>query len=195
MKKYGKIFLGLISLILIITIPILIYEKFENETKKISDAERFNKEYPEVSKDNIFYYSNTTEIINVLQNGTGVIFFSFPECIWCESYASMLNEIAKENNIEKIYYLNILNDRKNETKDYRTITRLLDKNMLCDDEGNKKIYTPDVTIVKNGKIIGHDNESSVITECGITPEDYWTTDKKEALNNKLTNYFNELNKK
>ena len=104
----------------------------------------------------------------------------------------MLNNIASEAGIEKIYYLNILNDRKNETKDYQTITKLLDENMLCDDEGNKKIYTPDVTIVKNGKIIGHDNESSVITECGITPQDYWTNEKKEALKTKLTNYFNEL---
>lgn len=195
MKKCGKILLGIVSLLMIITIPILIYDKFENEAKKISDAEKFNKEYPEVSKNNIFKYSNTTEIINILENGTGVIFLSFPECKWCSSYAKMLNEIAKESEIEKIYYLNILNDRKNDTKDYRTITKLLDNNMLCDDEGNKKIYTPDVTIVKNGKIIGHDNETSVITECGITPKDYWTTEKKEALKIKLTNYFNELKEK
>lgn len=192
MKKFGKIFLGILSLILIITIPIIIYEKFENDTNKITDAERFKKEYKEVGVDNVFIYSNTTEIIKILKDGTGVIFFGFPECKWCQAYVPMLNEMAKEAGIEKIYYLNILNDRKNETKDYKTITKLLDNNMLCDDEGNKKIYTPDVTIVKNGKIIGHDNESSVITECGVTPKNYWTSEKKEMLKNKLINYFNEL---
>ena len=192
MNKYGKILVGIVALLLIITIPILIYEKFENENNKITDAEKFKKEYPGVTENNIFVYSNTTEIINILKNGTGVIFLGFPDCKWCQTYAPMLNNIASEAGIEKIYYLNILNDRKNETKDYQTITKLLDENMLCDDEGNKKIYTPDVTIVKNGKIIGHDNESSVITECGITPQDYWTNEKKEALKTKLTNYFNEL---
>ena len=195
MKKYKKIFLGIISLILIISIPILIYNKFENENNKISDAQKFSKEYPKVDKDNIFIYSNTTEIINILKNGSGVIFLGFKDCKWCQYYAPVLNDIAKESGIEKIYYLNILNDRKNETKDYLTITKLLDNNMLCDDEGNKKIYTPDVTIVKNGKIIGHDNESSVITECGITPEEYWTEEKKEDLKTKLTQYFSELNEK
>jgi len=192
MNKYGKILVGIVALLLIITIPILIYEKFENENDKMTDAEKFKKEYPGVTENNIFVYSNTTEIINILKNGTGVIFLGFPDCKWCQTYAPMLNNIASEAGIEKIYYLNILNDRKNETKDYQTITKLLDENMLCDDEGNKKIYTPDVTIVKNGKIIGHDNESSVITECGITPQDYWTNEKKEALKTKLTNYFNEL---
>ena len=192
MNKYGKILVGIVTLLLIITIPILIYEKFENENNKMTDAEKFKKEYPGVTENNIFVYSNTTEIINILKNGTGVIFLGFPDCKWCQTYAPMLNNIASEAGIEKIYYLNILNDRKNETKDYQTITKLLDENMLCDDEGNKKIYTPDVTIVKNGKIIGHDNESSVITECGITPQDYWTNEKKEALKTKLTNYFNEL---
>ena len=157
MNKYGKILVGIVALLLIITIPILIYEKFENENNKITDAEKFKKEYPGVTENNIFVYSNTTEIINILKNGTGVIFLGFPDCKWCQTYAPMLNNIASEAGIEKIYYLNILNDRKNETKDYQTITKLLDENMLCDDEGNKKIYTPDVTIVKNGKIIGHYN--------------------------------------
>lgn len=192
MKKCEKILLGIISLVLIIAIPILIYDKFEDNTKKISDAEKFKKEYPSVSKENIFMYSNTTEVINILKNGTGVIFFAFPECKYCETYASILNETAKETGIDKIYYLNILNDRKSETKDYITITNLLKDYIICDDEGNKRIYSPDVTIVKNGKIIGHNNESSLITECEISSKNYWTNEKKEALKNKLKIYFNEI---
>ena len=62
MNKYGKILVGIVTLLLIITIPILIYEKFENENNKMTDAEKFKKEYPGVTENNIFVYSNTTEI-------------------------------------------------------------------------------------------------------------------------------------
>ncbi len=64
---------------------------------------------------------------------------------------------------------------------------------MYDNEGDKRIYVPDITFVLNGKIIGHDNETSVVTEADGTPEEYWTEQKKDDLRNKLTKSFKVLN--
>ncbi len=192
MKKIKKILIGSIVLIGIISISILIYKKFENNNTILTDAEKFKKEYSGVSDNNVFVYSNIESVIKILENGTGVIYLGFPECQWCQSYVKILNETAKENNIEKIYYVNILEDRKNNTKNYKKLIEILNDNLLYDDEGNHRIYVPDVTIVNKGNIIGHDNESSVITDDTLTPETYWNNERISNLKNKLKESFNKL---
>lgn len=193
-NKYIKLISTIIILIIIVSISILIYKKFENNQKIQKDNEKFKTEYPKVDKDNLFIYSDINTIINIIENKTGIIYIGFPECIWCQAYVPILNEAAKEEGIEKIYYLNILEDRKNNTINYQKLLNLLDANLLFDDEGNKRIYVPDVTIVKNGKIIGHNNESSIITEKDQTPEEYWTEERKKLLKENLKESFKKLEK-
>ena len=43
----------------------------------------------------------------VLNNKTGIIFFCNPGSDWCQYYAKILDDIAVENDIEKIYYTDI----------------------------------------------------------------------------------------
>lgn len=193
-NKLVKYLMILFSLILIIVVSIMIFRKFEKSPSKMTDGEKFANEYANVNKDNLFVYSTGAEIIKMLQNGTGVIYLGFPECKWCQAYVPMLNEVAEENGIKKIHYFNILEDRKNNTSTYKKIVEILNENLLYDDEGNKRIYVPDVTIVNKGNIIGHDNESSVVTESDGTPKEYWTKEKQETLKNKLKTYFEEINK-
>lgn len=76
-----------------------------------NDAKKFDKEYS-VGEDNPFVYRNAKEVVDILKNGTGVVYMGFPECPWCQAYVKMLNETAKEKGMEKIYYLNIKNDEK-----------------------------------------------------------------------------------
>lgn len=194
-NKLVKYLVILLSLVAIVVISILIFKKFENNdvtNNKPSAAEKFAKEYTNVSKNNVFVYSTGAEILKILENGTGVIYLGFPECQWCQSYVPILNETAKEAGIEKIHYFNILEDRKNNTAVYKKIVKLLNENLLYDDEGNRRVYVPDVTIVNKGTIVGHDNESSLVTESDGTPNEYWTKEKKEALKTRLTTYFNKI---
>lgn len=192
-NKLKKYLIGILSLVFIVGVSIIIFKKFENVDRTITDKEKFAKEYLNIKKDNLFVYSTANEIIKILENGTGVVYLGFPECKWCQAYVPLLNEAAKEAGIEKIHYFNILEDRKNNTTNYKKIVELLNENLLYDDEGNRRVFVPDVTVVKKGQIIGHDNESSVVTENDGTPETYWTKEKKEALKNKLKSYFEEIN--
>lgn len=175
----------------LIIMSIFILTGCNKKEETISDAQKFASEYKSVSEDNIFAYKSAEEIIKILENGTGIVYLGFPECKWCQAYVPVLNEVAKSNGIKKIFYFNISEDRKNNTENYQKIVELLDDNLLYDDEGNHRVYVPDVSIVINGKITNHDNETSVIKE-DITPEEYWTKDKTDALKNKLDSYIKPL---
>ena len=130
------------------------------------------------------------EIINILEHGTGIVYLGFPECPWCEAYVVLLNEIAKNEGIEKIYYYNIREDRKNNTEFYQKVVSILNDYLNYDEEGKRRIFVPNVTFVKEGKIIFNDNETSLISEG--TPSEYWTEEKKKLFNEKLRKNINEL---
>lgn len=174
--KYGIIFFVVLALFL------LVYFVFIKNND--SDAVRFQREYTQVDKDNVFVYRDEDEIIKILKNGTGIVFLGFPECPACQAYVKMLNDVAKSEGIEKIYYYNIKNAREENTEGYKEIVELLGENLLFDEEGNRRVYVPDVTFVLDGNIVLHDNESSVLDK-GVTPTEYWTDKRKENLRKKL----------
>ena len=157
-----------------------------------NDAKKFDREYL-VGEDNPFVYRDAKEVVDILKNGTGVVYMGFPECPWCQAYVKMLNETAKEKGMEKIYYLNIKNDREKNTKEYQEIVELLRGKLAYTDEGKEKVYVPYVAFVVNGKIIDHDSETSDIKE-DITPEQYWNREQKERLQVKLGTLMELVNK-
>lgn len=184
--------LMIITIIVIAVVGALgIYYFFKEDNSNIKVTNSFHKEYTLVGEDNVFVYKNIDEVITLLESGTGVLFLGFPECPWCQHYVKYLNEVAKSNKYKEIYYFNIKNDRYSNTVKYQKIVSLLGEKLLNDDAGNKRVFVPDVTFVKDGKIIGHDNETSVIN-IDIAPTDYWTTEKENALKLKLNEYFSLL---
>ena len=158
---------------------------------KVTDASKFKEEYSNVSEDNVFVYRTDKEVIDILKHGTGIVYLGFPECPWCQAYVSYLDEVTKETKIEKIYYLNILEIRKNNTKEYQEIVSLLDNYLSYDEEGKKRIYVPAVVAVKEGEIIGFDDETSHDTKGYETPEEYWKNEDLDGLKAKLEKMFSE----
>lgn len=158
---------------------------------KVTDANKFKEEYSNVSEDNVFVYRTDKEIIDILKHGTGIVYLGFPECPWCQAYVSYLDEVAKETKIEKIYYLNILEIRKNNTREYQEIVSLLDNYLSYDEEGKKRIYVPAIVAVKEGEIIGFDDETSHDTKGYETPEEYWKNEDLDGLKAKLEKMFSE----
>ena len=158
---------------------------------KVTDASKFKEEYSNVSEDNVFVYRTDKEIIEILKHGTGIVYLGFPECPWCQAYVSYLDEVAKETKIEKIYYLNILEIRKNNTREYQEIVSLLDNYLSYDEEGKKRIYVPAIVAVKEGEIIGFDDETSHDTKGYETPEEYWKNEDLDGLKAKLEKMFSE----
>lgn len=157
-----------------------------DETTK--DNYKFSVEYTKVPMDNVFIYKTEEEIINFLETGTGIVYLGFPECPWCQSYVVYLNEVAKDSGIEKIYYLNVKDMRSNNTPNYQKIVSLLSDILPNDENGNKKVYVPQVVFVKKGNVVAGDNETSMISDG--TPLEYWTSESIANLKQKLVGYIN-----
>ncbi|MCI5733627.1 MAG: hypothetical protein MR297_00410 [Tenericutes bacterium] len=185
-KKVKYIILGVLLLLIASLVVYFVFIKKDNNTDNI----KFSKEYTSVSKDNVFVYRSKDEIINILEHGIGIVYLGYPECPWCMAYVVLLNEIAKNEGIEKIYYYNIREDRKNNTEFYQKVVSILNDYLNYDEEGKKRIFVPNVTFVKEGKIIFNDNETSLISEG--TPSEYWTEEKKTLFNEKFRKNINEL---
>ena len=188
-KNQIKIIVTLVVVAILMMILFLLGEKL-SVIDKISDNEKFYSEYNKVSIDNVFKYVTAKETIELFKSEQAIIFMGFKDCKWCQSYAPILNEVAKENSVDTIYYLNIKEDRKKDTEEYKKLVDML-KDYLHDDEnGNKRIYVPDVYFVKDGKIVGHNNDTSLIS--GGDTEEYYTDSAKQELKTKLTAFIQKV---
>lgn len=189
MKNKKYLLIG--GLLLIVLLAGILFLNFNNN-KKETDAQKFASEYTEVGEDNVFVYRSSDEVIKMLKYGTGVVYLGFPECPWCQAYVKYLNEVAKEVGIDRIYYYNILEDRKNNTTAYQEIVSMLENNLQHDDEGNARVYVPNVSFHIDGEIIGNDYETSKDTKGFSKPSEYWTDEEVLDLKSKLTTYMEEV---
>lgn len=184
-----KIIITFVIVAIIITVLIVFREQLFRINNNITDSERFFKEYNKVPVDNVFKYVTAKESLELFEQEEAIILFGFKECSWCQSYAPILNEYAKQNNIETIYYVDIKQDRANNTEEYMALVNLLKDYLHSDDKGNKRIYVPDVYFVKQGKIVGHNNDTS--TEQGADIDGYYAENGDE-LREKISILFGKL---
>lgn len=196
MKNKGIIItMGIIIVALIVVVIFLLVKDNggnDNNNNEITDAQRFSEEYNLVPEDNAFVYSSVDEIIDILENGTGVVYLGFPECRWCDQYVVYLNEVAKERGVSEIYYYNIREDRSNNTENYQKIVSLLEEYLQNDEEGNPRIYVPAVIFMNNGTIVGFDDETSYDTGGFDIPSEYWSDEKVLDLKERLNSYIDEV---
>lgn len=186
-KNQIKIITTFVVVAILIALLVIIGEKAFVIEDKITDNAKFYTEYNSVPIDNVFKYVTANEAIELLTSEQAIIFIGFKECKWCQSYAPILNEVASETNIDTIYYLNIKNDRKNNTDEYKALVAILKNYLYDDDNGNKRIYVPDVYFVKDGKIIGHNNDTSIID--GIDTDEYYTENRINELKQELKTFM------
>lgn len=134
-----------------------------------------------ISKDNPFEKITPKELVEKLDNKeTFYVYFGDPLCPWCRSVIEEAIKVAKDEDIDKIYYIKIWDDDGNEvlrdkyelqkgkpvkvgdgTKEYNTFLKsfgsLLDDYTLTNDKGDKvkvgekRIYAPDFLYIEKGK--------------------------------------------
>lgn len=186
------IILGIAATVLISTLIIFASLGLGEKLDAQSNAERFAAEYSTVSKDNPFIYKTAAEAADIIEHGTGAVYLGFSSCEWCQAYAGYLDAAAKDANLSTIYYVDIKDDRENNTEAYQKLVSLLSSNLQYDEEGHRRIYVPDAVFVIDGRIIGNDLESSKDTAGETEPSAYWTEARAAALKNRLTNYMKQI---
>ena len=126
-----------------------------------NDAAAFAEIYP-VSKDNPFIIVSYEEVVRLFEIGTGVLVFGFPECPRCKNAFPVLENAFREKGMDqregfsgKILYFDIFDDREENNERYQTLVDYTKDYLLSDDNGNPRIYSPDVFFVNSGKIVGN----------------------------------------
>jgi len=213
----------------ILTILILFVSIFvvtgcgKEEVKELTDAEKFKQEYESIngeelygkkartltiSEDNPFIYSNAKEILDKMDNNeTFIVYFGFKTCPWCRSVIEELINVANENNIDKIYYVDVKDIRdvkeldedgnvkttKEGTKNYYKLVDeledILENYTLETEDGEekeldeKRIYAPNVVAVVNGKA---EQMEDGTPESLTDPFQELTKEIKEDINEEFT---------
>ena len=158
--------------------------------KDFNDQENFTKDFG-ITNENIYDYKTASEILEIMNTGTGVIFFAFPENEWSHTYASLLNDVAKYYGLNEIYYYNFFNDRIMNNSYYENIVKKLNAYLPVLDNGTRNIYAPSMIMVKNGEIIAYDDETSIL-HGDVTVDDYWTYERQENKRVQLGVYFEKF---
>lgn len=208
MEKSNKIYLLIIMICAVLVIGLCIFAIANHKEVKLTDAEKFKNEYEglnelkdkdgknlyvnmSIGDDNVFVYKTGKQIVELINDSEGIIYFGFNACPWCRNIVPILNEVAKEEGLDKIYYLDISGIRdeyeyagsiepkqtKKGTTAYYELLKILDKYLekyyVKDKTGNmygtgvKRLYAPTVISFKNGKILSF-HEGSVASQVDPT---------------------------
>ncbi len=196
MDKDKKMLVSILLLLFVfmIFIGFIAFRDKKEESVVNSDAITFKNEYESlnnvvrdkdgrtikeisISTNNPVDIVTEEEAIALLESGTGILYFGFPDCPWCRSMLPILLSTLDNMNIDRLSYLNVKSIRdtlalgeKNKvevkeegTKGYYKILELMDDVLepyyLTNEDGKKidtkekRLMAPTVVAIKDGKIL------------------------------------------
>lgn len=158
MKKKVLISVIVIFVLLILGGIVLYFNdsfRFKLSYEYINYVEYSNGKKIEISVplDNRIKYISEDELLNFLEDGTGVLYFGYNTCPWCRNVVPVLIDTVKKNDIDTIYYAD---PHKLDMDSIRSkLYDILDSYLRENEEGKKVLAVPDVYFIKDGEIIGH----------------------------------------
>lgn len=171
---------------------LLIYSHFDKKRNEQIVYNVFNSEYNIDDEENVFVYKNIEDILELFDGKTGIVFLCTPTSKWCKKYAYYLNQSLKEINYHgKVYYLDISKERSLNSIKYQKLLNYLDNYLYKDDQNISKINMPDLTFIKDGTVISHDNETSLIPS-DVNEDEYWNANQINEFKNKINTYIEEI---
>lgn len=217
MRKFVYLFILILILGVVVGCKTSDGKKFKKEYESLNGEKLEGTEYSysnlSIPSDNKVIYKTDSEIIDVIKNETAVIYFGFNSCPWCRSMVNNLLDVTNELGIEKLYYVDVKDIRdtlefdedgnivrtKSATASYNELLSLLDEHLdyytITDKSGNnvdtmeKRIYAPNVVVVKEGKVLGLTTGVSDILE---NPFGEVTSEMKKESYDMLYNLIKEI---
>ena len=158
--------------------------KIDDDIK--TDNLKFRKEYTAVGDNNLYEYTTYDNVVDLINDGTGIVYFGYPECNLCKDVVPILNNVAEEKEVKVIMYYNFKDIRDNNTDEYKRLLSILSEYtnedfkeikaptiMFIGKDGIKGMYVgseaeriseEDETIIKNNFISLIDKMSEDVTE-------------------------------
>ena len=98
--------------------------KVSNKSK-MDDNDKFSLEY-NVSKKNPFKYARVHDVIDLLNDGTGIVYFADSDDEKSLYYTELILDTLNTSEINEVYYYNPSNIKENNTKNYKEIITILE---------------------------------------------------------------------
>ena len=195
MDKKNKICVVILIICTILVMGLCTYAICTHKRENLDDANKIKKEYEkyngaviegtknklvsvEIDENNPFVIKTPKEILDVLKKEKAVVFFGDSKSSLCRNAIEVLIEVSHENNLTKIYYVDIfgISDEykfagsivpkkiKDGTIAYNDIRDFLGDNLkkyyVSDKNGNlygtgvTRLYAPTLVFVNKGKTVG-----------------------------------------
>ena len=173
-------------LLLLLIIMVFVSGCSIKKVEEMSPSEKFSKEYA-VPKENAFKYISIDEVLEILNNGTGIIFFGNSDNEVSTKTVKIFSEAIKDSKFDevKVYYYNPVVIRDNNTTKYMELVRLLSGYLEINDKDEEYLYLPDIYFIRDGKIIEHNNDVA------LNPTDDSAYENDSKLKDKYIKLLNE----
>lgn len=141
-NNYKSTVIAAIIIALIILVGIFTIQHFSNKNDEplyvaTEDEAKFKKEYEslngttdikvEIIKNNNIVYISMKEAAEILDSGSGVIYFGYSACATCRSAVPILLKAMSSSELNRIYYVDLIPNNKEEN-DIRDLYTLNEKN-------------------------------------------------------------------
>ena len=156
---------------------------------------KFMQDYPQLKdKNHIYEVINADKMMAIIENKeTCIVVMGFKACPWCQALVPYVNEVAKQEGLKKIYYLDILDMRdNNESADHGKYLYFKEYFSTVLDKEKDRINAPTVLSIKDGELMGFhlDTVSSHLMEDNILPP--LNSKQEEELKNILQNLIKSI---
>ena len=176
-------------IIFILLIFAFIYLGTIDYDKTLPDNEQFAKDFSLVSEDNVFEYVNATTALMVANGAKGIVLFGTKN-EWVNYYANIINKVAKNVGIDKIYYYDFVKNRQDNNGTYEKIVEVLNDYTIHNDYDKAEIYEPSLLVVSKDEVLLFDTETSFRLG-DISPSEYWNSYNEEQKIKEIENVFLE----
>ena len=188
MKKLISVFTVLVLVLIVASFLIFTFnQKNEKEVNKV---------YPNLSTDNIYEEINAEGFLRRLETKDSFLcVFAFPSCPWCQTLIPILNDVAKSEGLDTVYYIYLKDMRDNEKslqhESYLEIYDIM-KKAGATDESHGRVNAPTMVAVKCGKIVDFhlDTVPTQQFKNGVLPP--LNDEEKEQLVKIIQNLINQI---
>ncbi len=156
------------------------YEKINGTTNKIGYEHRTIK----ISDKNVFVKTTAEEIVKKIENKDSFyVYFGSKTCPWCRSVIEKADKVSRENEIEKIYYVDIWDDEGKEIlRDKYTINDNNELELVIEGtESYKKLLTYFGEFLKDYSIANDNGDIIPTGEKRIFAPNFVYVSKGEAV--------------
>lgn len=167
--------------IFLILVSLLVTGCSVKKVEKLTDSERFAKEYG-IDSDNPFIYAKYDQVLDIFKSKKGIVLLANSDEETSVKAVKLIYKQSKKDKVKKIYYYNPKTLKEKQRKKYKKLVEEIEK-----DISKYKLKLPTLFAVNNGKIVDY---SDCFSNKEQLSDEYLTKKRKKKINKKYSNIFN-----